>query len=127
MGEKEYCEEYEKEIENSKEAKYECLVFQVLEEHVEKDKKHFEPCQDCIRLGITKGYQKAWKQALTLKLKELDEDILDLIKFQELFGVVNWEEDISEYLNDGAIKLKQKLVQKQSEREEVNRILENLK
>lgn len=32
------------------------LLHQVLEEHIEKDKKHYQPCQDCIRLGINKGY-----------------------------------------------------------------------
>ena len=33
------------------------LLHQILEEHVEKDKKHYAPCQDCIRLGINKGSQ----------------------------------------------------------------------
>lgn len=35
----------------------EMLVHQILEEHMEKDKKHFQPCTECIRLGINKGYK----------------------------------------------------------------------
>ena len=126
MGEKEYCEEYEKEIENSKEAKYECLVFQVLEEHVEKDKKHFEPCQDCIRLGITKGYQKAWKQALTLKLKELDEDIEFMEDRLRVFENYKFNDlakgKYKSFIETEEIIFKQKLAQKISEKEEVNKI-----
>ncbi len=33
------------------------ILHQILEEHVEKSKKHYNPCQDCIRLGINKGSQ----------------------------------------------------------------------
>lgn len=39
----------------------EMLLYQVLEEHIEKDKKEFEPCTECIKLGINKGYKLALK------------------------------------------------------------------
>lgn len=39
------------------------FLYQILEEHIENDKKHFNPCQECIRLGLQKGFQKGKLQA----------------------------------------------------------------
>lgn len=50
----------------------EMLLHQILEEHVEKDEKHYQPCQDCIRLGMNKSANlrdTEWKDAIEKELR----------------------------------------------------------
>jgi hypothetical protein len=45
------------------------FLFQILEEHINKCKKHFEPCQDCIRLGLNKGFNEGYTLAKAEMIK----------------------------------------------------------
>ncbi len=42
------------------------FLHQILEEHIEKSKKHLEPCGDCIYDGIDKGYEQATKEIIKM-------------------------------------------------------------
>ncbi len=39
---------------------------QILEEHIKKSKKHYNPCGDCIYDGIDKGYERASQDIIKL-------------------------------------------------------------
>lgn len=50
----------------------EMFLYQILEEHVENDKKHFSPCQECIRLGLQKGFKKGKLEKIKEEIEWLD-------------------------------------------------------
>lgn len=74
-----------KRIEELDAKKEEMLLFQILEEHIEKDKKYYSPCQKCIRLGLNKGFKLGRKLA-EKDFKELIDKLGhdDLIEKEEL-------------------------------------------
>ncbi len=47
------------------------FLHQILKEHIEKSKKHLEPCGDCIYDGIDKGYEQATKEIIKMIEEEI--------------------------------------------------------
>lgn len=67
---------------------------------------------------ICQAKLQTWKQALTNQLKELDEDINFLIGINKKFSFSTGRSDV---------EVKQKLAQKQAEKEEVSKLIGEMK